>query len=108
MNIIDYMFGSYVIAFCFCLMANTTRKKPKLFADKNSMKMGVLIGFLNAASYYIIMKALTTGPASIIFTLMGLNLIIVIGLAMIFYKEKMTVKRMIAILLAIVSIVLLT
>lgn len=68
---------------------------------------GFLIGVFNFASFFAVMTALKAGPASVIFPIIGLNMLVTVFLSAIFYGEKITWLRIIALLLSLAAIVLL-
>jgi uncharacterized membrane protein len=53
------------------------------------------------------LKALTGGPLGLITVINSLSLVIPIMLGAIIYKEKLTLKRLLAVLLAIVAVIIL-
>ena len=65
------------------------------------------MGFINFAGYYIFLKALATGPLSIVVAITGMYFIVPIILSIIIYKEKLTFGRMAAIFLTGASVILL-
>ena len=64
--------------------------------------LGAITGLLNFAAYYLALKALTTGPAMVIFPIIGLGLVLTIGLAVWRYDEKLTKQKIMAAVAAII------
>ena len=52
-------------------------------------------------------EALTTGPGSLIWPILGLNIVAIVGLSMIIFKEKLNKKGILGFLLAVIAIFLL-
>ncbi len=74
---------------------------------KDALLIGLVMGVINFAGYYSYLKALSTGPLSIITSLTGMHFIIAIILSALIYKEKLTPSRILGISLTVVSIILL-
>jgi len=74
---------------------------------KDALLIGLVMGVINFAGYYSYLKALSTGPLSIITSLTGMHFIIAIILSALIYKEKLTASRILGISLTVVSIILL-
>jgi len=69
--------------------------------------IGIAMGLLNFGGFYAFLLALSTGPLSIVVSIMGLHFIIPIILSALIYSEKLTLVRMVCILLTIVSVIFL-
>jgi drug/metabolite transporter (DMT)-like permease len=74
---------------------------------KDALLIGLVMGVINFAGYYSYLKALSTGPLSIITSLTGMHFIIAIILSALIYREKLTPSRILGISLTVVSIILL-
>jgi drug/metabolite transporter (DMT)-like permease len=74
---------------------------------KDALLIGLVMGTINFAGYYSYLKALSTGPLSIITSITGMHFIIAIILSGLIYKEKLTPSRILGISLTVVSIILL-
>jgi drug/metabolite transporter (DMT)-like permease len=74
---------------------------------KDDMIIGVIMGLINFAGYYSFLKALSTGPLSIIASITGMHFVISIILSALIYKEKLTLLRILGIFLTVLSIILL-
>ena len=74
---------------------------------KDALLIGLVMGVINLAGYYSYLKALSTGPLSIITSLTGMHFIIAIILSALIYREKLTPSRVLGISLTVVSIFLL-
>lgn len=107
-NLLAFMAISYVLSTMFSL---TIRKKMQTKNTKNNHKTAIIIGFfvglLNFAGFFILMKALSVGPLSIVLPLNSMSFIVTIILSVIFYKEKITLRRISGVVLSILAIILL-
>jgi uncharacterized membrane protein len=74
---------------------------------KDALIIGFFMGVINFAGYYSFLKALSTGPLSIIASITGMHFVIAIILSALIYKEKLTASRILGVSLTIVSIILL-
>lgn len=74
---------------------------------KDALIIGFVMGLINFAGYYSYLKALSTGPLSIIASITGMHFVIAIILAAAIYKERLTPSRIVGISLTIGSIILL-
>jgi drug/metabolite transporter (DMT)-like permease len=74
---------------------------------KDALIIGVIMGLINLAGYYSFLKALSTGPLSIIASITGMHFVISIILSALIYKEKLTLIRILGIFLTVLSIILL-
>ena len=105
-DVILFMFMSYV-----WLTIPSHILNRRLSDEKDDRRVavmsGALIGVFNFASFFTVMSALKVGPASVIFPIIGLNMLITVFLTVIIYHEKVTYQRLAALVLSIVAIVLL-
>lgn len=104
-NIYPYVPLVYISAFAFTLASRSQLEGGK--NKRGSLLFGLVIGAINSISYYSMLGALRDGPLSLVSTLIGMQFIIPIILSVIVYKEKMTLRRITAIVLAILATVLL-
>ncbi len=74
---------------------------------RDAILIGLVMGVINLAGYYAFLKALATGPLSIIASIGGMHFVIAILLSRLIYKEKLTRWRILGLLLTVVSIILL-
>ena len=87
--------------------------KNKLATEKtgeekrDAVIIGVAMGLLNFAGFYAFLSALSKGPLSIIGSIMGLHFMNAVILSTVIYSEELTPRRIIGILLTLVSVVLL-
>jgi drug/metabolite transporter (DMT)-like permease len=80
----------------------------KIEFDKQSIFLGLTIGFTGAAGQVILFQALRTGPAYLVFPFISLSPVITIFLSLIFLKEKATKRGWVGIILALIAIPLLS
>lgn len=106
-NQFSFIAVSYTVNALLSLGAKSkfkTQNRSKLLP---ALILGIIIGILNFMGFYAYIQALKTGPLSIVATIMSLNFIIVIILSILVYKEKLTLKRVLGIVLTIVAMLLL-
>lgn len=107
-NKMAFMATSYAMA---TLMAFAFRKKAQS-ADANTnhrdaLLIGFFMGLINLAGFYCYLKALSTGPLSIVTSVTAMHFVIAITLSALIYREKLNRSRITGICLTIVSMVLL-
>ena len=69
--------------------------------------IGIAMGLLNLGGYYAFLKALAAGPLAVIGSIMGMHFVIAIILSAFIFKEKITSKRALGIMMTVVSVILL-
>ena len=84
------------------LQTEEANKNPK-----DALIIGFVMGLINFGGYYSYLKALSTGPLSIITSITGMHFFIAVILSALVYKERLTPSRILGISLTIVSIILL-
>ena len=75
-------------------------------SKKGTPLIGLVMGVTNIVAFYCLLLALQTGPASIIFPVIALALLASIILSMVIYKETLSKKKMLAVGLALLAIIL--
>ncbi|MBI5807707.1 MAG: DMT family transporter [Ignavibacteriales bacterium] len=80
----------------------------KLEYDKKSIFLGSLIGLTGAGGQLILFIALKTGPAYLVFPIISLSPVITVLLSYVFLKERANLRIWIGIILALISIPLLS
>lgn len=103
-----FMTLTYLLATIFSLLINK-RWKPKSTQPRAigpTLIIGLAMGGLNFIGFYALLSAMETGPLSAIITITGMQFIIAILLAVVIYHEKMSSKRILAIVLALATVVL--
>jgi len=74
---------------------------------KTALTIGFAMGMINFAGFYLMLKALSTGPLSIIVSLVGMHFVIAVILSTVIYKEKLTPLKNLGVALTVVSVYLL-
>ena len=105
-DVLIFMFLSYL---WLAIPSHILNRKLSSKRDdrKTAVMTGAFIGIFNFASFFAVMSALKTGPASVIFPIIGLNMLITVFLTVIIYHEKVTYQRLAALILSIAAILLL-
>jgi len=99
---------SYIASSVFALgMRKRLQTEEANENPKDALLIGFAMGLINFAGYYSYLKALSTGPLSIISSIIGMHFIIAIILSALIYREKLTPSRVLGISLTLVSIILL-
>ncbi|MBU1975936.1 MAG: DMT family transporter [Nanoarchaeota archaeon] len=93
-----------IMSFGFRNKMQNEKENPK---QKNALIIGFFIGVANVIGFYVLLKALEVGPLSIVASINSLYYVIAVLLSAIFFKEKMTLKRILALILSIIAVVLL-
>ena len=65
------------------------------------------MGLINLAGFYAFLSALSLGPLSIIVSITGMHFVIAVILSVIIYKEKLSARRILGIVLTVASVVFL-
>lgn len=91
-----------------CAIAALIINKGKFRCDWKSALLGCTVGLLGAGGQLVLFKALSEGPAYIIFPFISMSPVIVITLAAVFLKEKATRWQMAGIVVALIAILLLS
>lgn len=99
-----YMFFSYTIVTVGTIFFVKIRGKKFLWSNRHALKLGSAIGILNFAGYYAVLTAFSKGNLSLVQPIFSLSIIIPILLSLLFYKEKMTLKKAFALALTILAI----
>lgn len=107
-NKLAFMAASYGMATLFSLtISNKLQTEPANPSHKDALLIGLVMGIINFAGYYSFLRALTTGPLSIIVSITGMYFMIAIILSVLIYRETLTPLRILGISLSVASIVLL-
>ena len=107
--LMSYMLLSYSLVYINTLWINKffIKAKFKSKEEKNkTTKFGTITGVLNFSGYYMSLKAVSLGPLSLIQGITSNVFIIPVFLSIVFYKEKLTQKKIIILLISIASIYL--
>lgn len=91
-----------------CAIVALIVNKGKFMHDWKSALLGCTVGLLGAGGQLVLFKALSMGPAYIIFPFISMSPVIVIVLASIFLKEKANKWQMAGIGMALAAILLLS
>lgn len=102
---ISYLFNSTLLLL-YQLIAERKAFDGNTLNKNKSLYYGVAIGVTNFIAFYAYLKALEPGSLALITILVTLATILPVMLSLLIYKEKITVRRGIAIVLAIVALVL--
>ncbi|MBN1545334.1 MAG: DMT family transporter [Syntrophaceae bacterium] len=71
-----------------------------------ALLLGFVIGLVNFGAFYALLKAMETGPLSIIIPVVGMNFVVANVLAVAVYQEKLTALKVAGILMTVLSLLL--
>ena len=91
-----------------CALVALVINKGKFQHDWRSALLGCTVGLLGAGGQLVLFKALSIGPAYIIFPFISMSPVIVITLAALFLKEKANKWQIAGIVVALAAILLLS
>ena len=107
-NMMAFIAISYIISTLFSFgLRNRLQTEDTKRNQKDAVIIGFMMGVINFGGYYAFLKALSTGPLSIIASITGMHFVIAIILSAFIYKEKLTAWRLAGIALTVLSVVLL-
>ncbi len=73
---------------------------------KESLRLGIAMGVLNIGGYFSFLKALETGPLSVVAMIAGMHFVVAIALSALIYGEKPNARQTTGVALTVVSILL--
>ena len=91
-----------------CAIVALIINKGKFLHDGKSALLGCTVGLLGAGGQLVLFKALSIGPAYIIFPFISMSPVVVITLAALFLKEKANKWQIAGIIVALIAILLLS
>jgi drug/metabolite transporter (DMT)-like permease len=107
-NKLAFMAVSYTFA---TLLSFAFRKKAQSSHTDtykgDALLIGFIMGLINLVGFYCYLKALTTGPLSIVTSIMAMHFVIAIILSTVIYKETLNRWRISGIFLTVTSVLLL-
>jgi len=99
---------SYSMLFVPSLLLQNKMNRTTKAKKSTSIKWGVGFGLANFVAFSSLLGALQTGPLSIVLPLISMSVPIAVVLSVFIFKEKMTVRRIIGLLLAVAVVVMLS
>lgn len=103
---------SYSLVFAFTVSVYGSKKKERPYyravLSPPVLLLGILIGSLNYAGYFLVLQAFGSGPLSLVQAIFSTSIILPILLAYVVYKEQLTPNRIAAVALAIVAVILIS
>jgi drug/metabolite transporter (DMT)-like permease len=98
---------SYVTGALLTYPIRDILQKERIPADlSKSFFIGAIIGVINFAGFLYLLKALAEGPLSLIISITGMHFVITIILSATIFSERISVRKMAAIAMTIVSVFL--
>ena len=100
-----FMTLSYLFATCFSLAIEKQWGQGRAGGrGKQTLLLGMLMGVLNFFGFYAFLTALDGGPLAAVATITGMHFVFAIVLSVLFYREPMTVRRSLGIVLTLLAV----
>jgi transporter family protein len=94
----EFMIYSYFFASLTCALVCVKEK-----ARFEGALYGAVLGFVNFLAFFSLLLALSIGDASAVYPLVGTNVVLISFLSALIFKEKITVKHVVAVLLVFLA-----
>ncbi|MGD9873807.1 MAG: DMT family transporter [Kiritimatiellia bacterium] len=111
-NRLAYICCSYFLVFLITTALSAVKGhdlSPRAHPNwKSTLAFGVMIGSLNYAGYFLVLKGFGLGPISLVQAILSMSMVIPIALSYLFYRERLSPANKIAIALAVISAVLIS
>lgn len=98
------VYVAWAISMIPCAVAALAMNGWKFNADRRSIFLGCMVGFLGAGGQLILFEALRLGPAYIVFPFISMSPVVTIALSMIFLKERPNGIQFVGIIVALAAI----
>lgn len=98
--------GAALFGFILTLLFDR-KNLPELLSPKKYLKGAILISVFSVAAGYVILKALTLAPLSKVYAVQPIYTLVTAMLGVWLFKEKVTVRKIILVLVSILGVVLL-
>jgi drug/metabolite transporter (DMT)-like permease len=104
-----FMALSYLLGTLFALALERKNRGGKSPGVKSgeAVWIGLCMGLLNFFGFYAFLTALESGPLSVIALITGMHFVIAVALSVLFYRERMTPRRILGIGLTLLAVVFL-
>ncbi len=107
-KIIDYMaLTNTLIVFISVIEMRISNKLTEVKPKIQELLLSIVLAVVNLVAWFAIIFALQTGPLNIISTITGISFIVSIALTSLVYREKISFRRLSAIFIAVIAIVIL-
>lgn len=106
LNIYYYLAISYLMGFVFSKI-QYSKTNHKIHNHEGAIKWGIISGTLMFLTFICFLKGLSEGIFVIVYSINAFSIMVPIILSVVIYKEKITIKKSIAILITIISLILL-
>ncbi|VBB46947.1 putative membrane protein [uncultured Desulfatiglans sp.] len=106
-NPLAYMALSYFLSTVFSFGVRRRFEQEGVSRDpRPALLIGLSMGLINFGGYYLFLKALNSGPLSLVISIVGMHFVIPILLAVFLYGERLGLMRLLAVAMTIGSILL--
>jgi drug/metabolite transporter (DMT)-like permease len=100
------LFFAMIASFVILLIVNRENLKEKISVSKQIIWWSIALGVCNFIGTVEIVKALSTGPFSLVYTINSFYILITSVIAWKFFGEKLTKHKVIFLLISIVTVIL--
>ena len=105
-NRIAYVMLSYGMVALLSFVWSRMIRKERHAIEAAGAALAICAGCLNFAGYLLVLQAFSTGPLSLVHPVFSMAIIIPIALSAVVFKERLTPRNIIAVVLCLVAIVL--
>ena len=106
-NFLGFMLFSYILnALLSLVLIKRFQTEKEDSSPRNAVRIGISIGLVNFIGFYAFMTAVSLGPLSLISPICGMSFVVTIVLSVFIYKEKLNLKRILGIILAVLAVIL--
>lgn len=98
------VYVAWAVSMIPCAIAALAMNRWKFNADKRSVFLGCMVGFLGAGGQLILFEALRLGPAYIVFPFISMSPVVTIALSIIFLGERPNKVQSVGIIVALAAI----
>ncbi|MEI6532219.1 MAG: DMT family transporter [Candidatus Roizmanbacteria bacterium] len=109
-NKVTFILISYGINTLILLIqtgSSYVRKKETICINYEEIRLGIGIGIFNFIAFFSHIYALQTQSIPVVGVIVSCSTVVALGLSIYFYKEKLTVQRILGIIMAFIAVLLL-
>lgn len=98
------VYVAWAVSMVPCAIGALALNRWRFNADRRSVFLGCMVGFLGAGGQLILFEALRLGPAYIVFPFISMSPVVTVALSMIFLKERPNKVQLAGIIIALAAI----
>lgn len=108
LDVFLFMAISYSVGSCVAYLSHLSDRTPPSSSTRAiSIRYGVIGGVVNFVAYSMLLLALQSGPGALVFSALGLDLVFIVFLSQLLFRERLNWKGWSGVALAAVSLWLL-